>query len=109
MDLALRLLLLLRFVLVAMCLVHLAVAQMQGGKIDKMLEELLTCVESYISTETKWQEWVYESRDAEVISCLRVMRKGWVHVGEKPETDNHCAGRLRFTPILCRRAIFSIN
>jgi hypothetical protein len=49
-----------------MCLVF---AQMQRGKIDKLLEELLSCVDSYILTETTWRDWVYESRDAEVCKC----------------------------------------
>ena len=48
---------------VSTCLVS---AQMQHGKIDKLLEDVLSCVDSYILTETTWRDWVYESRDAEV-------------------------------------------
>jgi len=46
---------------------------MQGNEIDKLLQELLDCVDNYIWTETKWRDWVYESRDAEVLTscCLQ--------------------------------------
>lgn len=52
---------------------RMADTQMQGSEIDKLLQELLDCVDNYIWTETKWRDWVYESRDAEVLTpyCLQ--------------------------------------
>ena len=48
---------------------------------QQLLKALMTRVDNYIWSETKFQEWVYEKRDAQVL------RRGWWSAGRGQDED----------------------
>jgi len=44
----------------------------QGPNVEQLLKALMVRVDNYIWSETKFQEWVYEKRDAQVL-----LRASW--------------------------------
>ena len=57
-------------------------AKDRGPDVQQLLKVLMTRVDNYIWSETKFQEWAYEKRDAQVL------RRGWWSSGRgQDETE----------------------
>ena len=56
-------------------------ARDRGPDVQQLLKALMTRVDNYIWSETKFQEWVYEKRDAQVL------RRGWWSAGRGQDED----------------------